>query len=122
MLSVIQWGRQIMFLFGRPAKRHYTAEQVQSFLSGKPGAPDDPEIRQMIERLPTILANPAVRRQYEGFQRYVEVLPRILFLYHRGVPPAVISSKLSFLATSTGVETVVWITSRVVAEHLNRSA
>jgi hypothetical protein len=76
----------------------------------------------MIERLPTILREPGVHRRYEGFQRYFEVLPRIVFMYHRGVPVSEIASELSFIGTDTGVATVLRITSQIVAERLNRIA
>lgn len=77
-------------------------------------------MRRMIERLPTILREPSVRKRYDGFQRYFDVLPRILFLYHRGEPLAQIAEELSFLATEIGVETVMWITSQIIAERLNQ--
>ncbi len=122
MLGVTHWGRQIRFLLGLSPSRRYTVEEVQRYLRGETGDSEDPALRQAIERLPALLGDPRVRRRYEGFQRYVEVLPRILFLYHRGMTPGAISSSLSFLATEVGVETVIWITSEVVADTLNRAA
>jgi len=121
MLGVTHWGRQIRFLLGLPAGRRYTAEQVQQYLSGQGGPVENVDIEQAVARLPVTLSDPRVRRQYDGFQRYVEVLPRIIFRYHRGVAAEAISDDLSFVATGIGVETVIWITSRVVADLLNRA-
>jgi hypothetical protein len=88
-------------------------------LRGQGEAPD-PEVTRMIERIPTILREPGVRRRYEGFHRYFDVLPRIVFMYHRGVPISKIASDLTFIGTDTGVETVLRITSQIVAERLNQ--
>ena len=121
MLGVTQWGRQIRFLLGLPGKRRYTVEQVQQFLHGDSSVGDNADIQQMVQRLPLILGDPRIRRRYEGFQRYVEVLPRIIFQYNRGTPVEAITAGLSFLATDVGVERVIWITSEVIAEHLNRA-
>jgi hypothetical protein len=74
----------------------------------------------MVERLPTILRDSAVRRRYEGFQRYFDVLPRIIFLYHRGIPISEIAAQQSFLATEVGVETVLNVTAQLVADRLNQ--
>jgi len=122
MFGVTQWGRQIKVLLGLPASRRYTVEEVHRYLRGQDAVEGSAEIQQMIERLPMVLSDPKVRRQYEGFQRYVEVLPRIIFLYHRGMPPQAIVANLSFLATEVGIETVIWITSQIVADLLNRAA
>jgi hypothetical protein len=74
----------------------------------------------MVELLPTILRESAVRRRYEGFQRYFDVLPRIIFLYHRGLPVADIAAQQSFLATEVGIETVLNVTAQLVADRLNQ--
>jgi hypothetical protein len=118
-------ARQVrLFLSLPPARRRFQPEQVQQFLRGEVPEADGaaPEIRRMVERLPAILREPGIRRRYEGFQRYFDVLPRIIFLYHRGVPASQIATDLSFLATDVGVEMVLQITSEVVAERLNRAA
>jgi hypothetical protein len=117
-------ARQVRLFLSLPAHRRFRSEQVQQFLRGEVSATegDGPEIRRMVERLPAILREPGVRRRYEGFQRYFDVLPRIIFLYHRGVPTSQIATDLSFLATDVGVEMVLQITSEVVAERLNRAA
>lgn len=121
-LNVLSLTRHIRVFFSLPAKRRrFAARQVRDYLSGGTTDPDAQEIGRVVERLPTILREPAVRRRYEGFQRYFDVLPRIIFLYHRGTPVAQISSQLSFLATDIGIETVLNITSQLVAERLNRS-
>ncbi len=74
----------------------------------------------MVERLPTILRDPAVRRRYEGFQRYFDVLPRIIYMYHRGLSVSVIAEDQSFLATEIGIETVITATARLIADRLNQ--
>jgi hypothetical protein len=112
--------RHLRLFLGPPNKRRFNARQVRDYLAGQSDATGSDEIGRVVERLPTILREPGMRRRYEGFQRYFDVLPRIIFLYHRGTPVAQISSELSFLATETGVETVVSITSQVLAERLNR--
>ncbi len=122
MLGVAHWGRQIRFLLGLPATRHYTVEQVWKCLRGGPEDKGTVEVEQMLARLPSILGDARVRRRYDGFQRYLEILPRIVFLYHRGDPVETITAGLPFLATDIGVETVIWTTCQVIAEQLNRAA
>jgi len=122
-LHVLSLTRHLRVIFNLPSKkRRYAATHVRDYLSGRATGPDSLEIGRVVERLPTILREPRVRRRYEGFQRYFDVLPRIIFLYHRGVPVAQIASELSFLATEIGIETVVNITSQLVAERLNQTA
>lgn len=75
----------------------------------------------MVARLPSLLREGEIRRRYAGFPRYVDVLPRIVFLYHRGQPVSVISENLNFLATDVGIESVIEITARAIADRLNRS-
>src|SRR5438094_2001367 len=122
--NVVSLARQVRLFLSLPSRRRFRPDQVQSYLRGEAPAADvnEPEIGRMIERLPTILREPGIRRRYEGFQRYFDVLPRIIFLYHRGVPASKIATDLSFLATDIGVEMVLQITSQVVAERLNRAA
>ncbi len=120
-MNVLSLTRQLRtFLQATSGRQRYRAEQVLVSLRGQPEEAEDPEIRRMIERIPTILREPGVRRRYEGFQRYFDVLPRIVFMYHRGVPVSQISADLSFIGTDTGVETVLRITSQIVAERLNQ--
>jgi hypothetical protein len=116
-------ARQIRLFFTNnapPVRPRYRPEQVQAFFRGNGSGADTVEIGRMVERLPTIWREPGVRRRYDGFQRYFDVLPRIIFLYHRGVPTGDISENLSFLATDVGIERVVQITAELVAERLNQ--
>lgn len=122
MLGVAHWGRQIRFLLGLPSNRRYTVEQVRGYLRGELVDGGSVAVEQMMARLPSILGDARVRRRYDGFQRYLEVLPRIVFLYHRGASPETITAGLSFLATEIGVETVIWTTCQVIADQLNRAA
>jgi hypothetical protein len=94
---------------------------VYAVLGGQARETADPTIGRIVERIPTILREPGVRRRYEGFQRYFDVLPRIVFLFHRGTPVSQIATDLSFLATDVGVETVLKITSQLLAERLNQA-
>jgi hypothetical protein len=118
VLALTQYLRILRGFPGRKAR--YNAAQVREFLRYNSADTGDPEIRRMVERLPTILRDSAVRRRYEGFQRYFEVLPRIIFLYHRGLPVADIAAQQSFLATEVGIETVLNVTAQLVAERLNQ--
>jgi hypothetical protein len=122
-VNVLSLTRQFrVFLNSTLRRPRYRGEQVFVSLRGRAGDVEDPEIRRMVERIPTILQEPGVRRRYEGFQRYFDVLPRIVFMYHRGVPISEISADLTFMGTDTGVETVLRITSQIVAERLNQIA
>ena len=101
-------------------KSRYSAAQVREYLRLNAADLGDPEIRRMVERLPTILRDSSVRRLYDGFQRYFDVLPRIIFLYHRGTPISEIAAQQSFLATEVGIETVLDVTAQLVADRLNQ--
>lgn len=121
---VISLARQVKLILRPTHRKHrYVAAQVHAFLRDGANGTDTvtADMQRMIEQLPAILREPAVRKRYDGFQRYFDVLPRILFLYHRGTPVAQIAEDLSFLATEVGVETVMWITSQIVAERLNQA-
>jgi hypothetical protein len=119
---VISLTRQIkLFLDSTAKRRRYRAEQVYAVLRGRDGEVADPAISRMVERIPTILREPSVRKRYEGFQRYFDVLPRIVFMVHRGTPVSQIATDLSFLATEIGIETVLKITAQLLAERLNQA-
>ncbi|HLZ09221.1 MAG TPA: hypothetical protein VKT80_11570 [Chloroflexota bacterium] len=119
--NVIALTRHLRIFRGIPGRKaRYNAEQVREYLRLNAADAGDPEIRRMVERLPTILRDSAVRRRYEGFQRYFDVLPRIIFLYHRGLPVADIAAQQSFLATEVGIETVLNVTAQLVADRLNQ--
>ena len=121
-LDVPSLTRQIKLFLDSPTKRRrYRADQVYAVLSGQGNAAADPAIGRIVERIPTILREPGVRRRYEGFQRYFDVLPRIVFMFHRGTPVSQIATDLSFLATEIGIETVLKITSQLLAERLNQA-
>jgi hypothetical protein len=103
-----------------PKRERYRAEQVRKYLQGESQGAADAEIGRMVARLPTILRESSLRRRYDGYHRYFDLLPRIIFLYHRQVPTAQIVEQLSILATEVGIEAVMTITSQVVAERLNQ--
>ncbi len=100
-------------------RRRYQAAEVRPYLRGRVKEETDPEIQRAVERLPTFLRDPQVRRRYDGFQRYFDVLPRIIFLYNRGTPIDEIANGLSFMATETGIEMVIQITCQLIADRLN---
>lgn len=121
-LNVPAVTRQLkLFFSAQTRRRRYRAEQVYAVLGNQTAGDTDPTIGRMIERIPTILREPGVRRRYEGFHRYFDVLPRIVFMYHRGTPVSQIATDQSFLATEIGVETVLKITSQLLAERLNQA-
>ena len=101
-------------------RRHYDATQVLPYLRGKVDEESDPEIRRAVERLPTFLRDPDAHRRYDGFQRYFDVLPRIVFLYNRGASIDEIAAGLSFMATDIGIQTVIQITCQLIADRLNQ--
>jgi hypothetical protein len=120
-INVLALTRHLRFMRGLPGRKsRYSAAQVREYLRLNASDLGDPEIRRMVERLPTILRDSSVRRRYEGFQRYFDVLPRIIFLYHRGIPISEIAAQQSFLATEVGIETVVNVTAQLVADRLNQ--
>lgn len=119
MLSL---ARQIrLFLPLRFRQSRFSVDQVRAYLRGERDQPESQEIGDMVARLPSLVREGEIRRRYASFPRYVEVLPRIIFLYHRGLPVSAISENLNFLATDVGIESVIEITARAVADRLNRS-
>jgi hypothetical protein len=119
--TVSSLARQLRVIFSfSPKRERYRAEQVRKYLQGESQGAADAEIGRMVARLPTILRESSLRRRYDGYHRYFDVLPRIIFLYHRRVPTAQIAEQLSILATEVGIEAVMTITSKVVAERLNQ--
>lgn len=120
-INVLALTRHLRLFRGFPGRKaRYSAAQVREFLRYRANDSGDPEIGRMVERLPTILRESSVRGRYEGFQRYFDVLPRIIFLYHRGVSIEDIAAQQSFLATEVGVDTVLNVTAQLVADRLNQ--
>jgi len=119
---VLSLARQFRVHLPWPFHRsRFHVDQVRAYLHGEREQPGTQEIGDMVARLPALLRETSVLRRYSGFPRYVDVLPRIIFLYTRGVPVSAISEDLNFLATDVGVETVVEITARLVTDRLNRA-
>ncbi len=113
-----------IFHYAWPAqvrRRRYTRESVKRYLRRQiePTDSDAAAIRRALEGLPLLVRDPQVARRFQGFQRYAEILPRIVFLYLRGDDPKQIARGLNFLATDYGVEAVVDIAAEIVAERLN---
>ncbi len=99
----------------RAAPPRFTADDIKRYLRRQPhtSAPESEEIRRALESVPVLTREPRIQRRYQGFQRYLEVLPRILYLYLGGKEPSEIAASLHFLATDYGVEAVVEITAHV---------
>ncbi len=108
----------------KPASPRFTAEDVKRYLRRqlRASVPEAEEIRRVLESVPVLTREPRIQRRYRGFQRYLEVLPRILYLYLGGKEPGEIAASLHFLATDYGVEAVVEIPAQVVAERLNATS
>ncbi len=105
----------------RVTRGRYSKEAVKRYLRRQvePTDSDAAAIRRALEYLPLLVDDPRVERRFQGFQRYAEHLPRIIYLYLHGDDPKKIASGLNFLATDYGVEAVVDITAEIVAERLN---
>jgi hypothetical protein len=108
----------------RPRSRRYTAEDVRRYISPESTAlaarPDDAErIRRVIESLPLIIAEQQVWRKYSAFARYIECLPRIVFLYSIGHTTGEIAASMNFMATDYGVAKVIDIAAELIAARLN---
>lgn len=119
MNRVIALARRLVGRQEPQTEQRFTAAQVLAFLRGEIVA-EQAEIERQLALLPSLLHDEAVQRRYHHFPRYLEVLPRILFAYRRGVPPAQLIEELDFLATEYGIRTVVEITAQVLAERLNQ--
>ncbi|HEX5414460.1 MAG TPA: hypothetical protein VFZ25_02265 [Chloroflexota bacterium] len=119
---MISLARQIrLFLPPRLRRSRVSVDQVLAYLRGERDQPEFSEIGDLVARLPSLLREGEMRRRYAGFPRYLDVLPRIVFLYHRGLPASAISENLNFLATDVGVESVIQITARAIADRINQS-
>lgn len=108
----------------RSRSRHYTAEEVRRFISPESTSlvarhDDSERIRRMIESLPLIVAEQQVWRKYSAFARYIECLPRIVFLYSIGHTTGEIAASMNFMATDYGVARVIDIAAEVIAARLN---
>ncbi|MBI2938971.1 MAG: hypothetical protein HYY04_00920 [Chloroflexi bacterium] len=123
MQVLITWPwrvlRAVLRALGRTPSSHYSAEQVLAVLRGE-GDAVLPQIERQIAMLPALLGDEEVEQQFQHYPRYFEVLPRIIFQYRRGIPPGEIADNLDFLATEYGVQAVMEITARVLAERLNQ--
>jgi hypothetical protein len=118
-------ARAFRFTTTTPTTRgRYTPEAVKRYLRRQvePTDSDAVAIRRALECLPLLVHDPQVERRFQGFQRYAEFLPKIIFLYLRGDDPKQIARCLHFLATDYGIEAVVDITAEIVAERLNTGA
>ena len=115
-------SRTIGFISPSPARpRRFTSEQVKRYLDRQIelAEADALAIRRALESVGEIADDPRFAYRFRGFPSYVEVLPKIMFLYLLGKSPREIARALNFLATDYGVETVVDIATQVVAERLN---
>jgi len=78
------------------------------------------QIDRVVTSLPRVVAEERLTRRHPGFRRYFEALPRIIFFYGRGYSSDAIASQMNFIATGFGVETVMAIVAKTIAERVDR--
>ena len=86
------------------------------------GRRDLDQVDRVIASLPRVVVEERLARRHPGFRRYFDALPRILFFYGRGYSFDEIASEMSFIATGFGVEAVLAIVAKTVAERARRAA
>lgn len=84
----------------------------------------DPRAVQAIDRmlatLPRVVAEERLARRHPGFARYLDALPRIVFLASRGLSSDEIANQLTFIATDFGVDTILDLVAQTIAARTNR--
>jgi hypothetical protein len=86
------------------------------------GQRDLDQIDRVVASLPRVVAEERLTGRHPGFRRYFEALPRILFFYGRGYSSDDIASEMNFIATGFGVETVMAIVAKTIAERVAQAA
>lgn len=101
----------------------YRPDHVKHALRGDaqrlPRGLEQNRVRDYAARLPALVEHNRLRREFIGLERYMDRLPRILFLYSRGYSPSDIADHLTGLPTEYGVERTIDIAASLVAEQLN---
>ena len=80
------------------------------------------QVDRVIASLARVVVEERLARRHPGFRRYFDALPRILFFYGRGYSFEEIASEMNFIATGFGVEAVLAIVAKTVAERARRAA
>lgn len=113
----------------RSSRRLLSPDQVLRYL--RPGGEriaeelvadgQDPRVFEALDRvvadLPRVIVEERLVRQHRGFNRYFDALPRIVYLWGRGLSAREIASDMRFIATDFGVETVLALVAAVAARR-----
>lgn len=75
---------------------------------------------EALGRLASAVRQDRLQREFAGMERYMERMPRILYLYSRGYSVEDIADKLTGLPTVYGIERTIDIAASLVAEQLNQ--
>jgi hypothetical protein len=101
----------------------YHADHIKQVMRGDGRLPvglEHARVQETIGRLTGLVERNRLRRQFAGLERYLERMPRILFLYSKGYSVADITDRLPGLPTMYGVERTIDIAATLAAEELNR--
>ncbi len=136
MINVAELARRLSGVVGRPAAgaraARVTGADVLAYLGARSeaaraafelefGADVVAAIDRALSTLPQLVAEERLVRRNPGFVRYLEALPRIVFMAARGYSPEEIANSMNFLATEYGVEAVLGIAADAVAKRLARA-
>ena len=101
----------------------YQPEHIKRVLRGEvqrlPSGIERERVREAIGRFTSSIEHDRLRREFAGMERYVDRLPRILFLYSRGYSVHDIADRLTGLPTVFGVERTIEIAASLMARQLN---
>jgi len=101
----------------------YQPEHIMRVLRGEsqrlPTGIERERVSEAIGRFTSSIEHDRLRREFAGMERYVDRLPRILFLYSHGYSIHDIADRLTGLPTVFGVERTIEIAASLVAKQLN---
>ena len=113
-------------LFHRLPHVSYDPEHVKLALRGEtqhlPRGIERTRVTEAAGRITTLVERDRLRREFAGLERYMDRLPRILYLYSRGYSVPDITDRLTGLPTKFGVERTIDIVASLVADELNQHA
>jgi hypothetical protein len=102
----------------------YQAEHIKQVLRGDirrlPNGLEQTRVQETIGRLTALIERGRLRREFAGLERYMDRMPRILYLYSKGYSVSDITDRLTGLPTMYGVERTIDIAATLAAEELNR--
>ncbi len=108
--------------FQRVQRSSYAPERIKQVMRGDtqrlPDGPEHLRIQMAVGRLSSMIERDRMRREFAGLERYMDRLPRILYLYSRGYSVNDIADHLPGLPTHFGVERTIDIAAHLVAEEL----